>query len=61
MRQYLRRVRLLILLSLSLAIGCQTGMRIAHLMVEGEAIGRDFDQLNRAVDAEGTRAGGNPG
>lgn len=60
MGRYYRRFRWLLLLALSLAAGCQTGMRIAHLMVEGEAIGRDFKQLNRAVDAE-VAGGRDPG
>lgn len=32
--------------------GCQSAMRIAHMMVEGQGIKRNLDDMDGAVDAE---------
>ena len=48
MRRSVRTTLALALLAASLAGGCQAAMRMAHLMVEGEGIARDLDQLERA-------------
>jgi hypothetical protein len=48
MRRLVRATALLSLLAASLTCGCQAAMRIAHLMVEGEGIAHNLDQLERA-------------
>lgn len=40
------------MLTLAATCGCQNAMRVAHMMVEGQGIKRNLDDMNGAVDAE---------
>jgi hypothetical protein len=52
MRRFIRKTIALALLTIATAGGCQNAMRVAHMMVEGQGIKRNLDDMNGAVDAE---------
>ena len=52
MRRTSRKIIALTLLTIATTGGCQNAMRIAHMMVDGQGIKRNLDDMNGAVDAE---------
>lgn len=52
MRRTFRAIGLAALFALAMSSGCQNAMRIAHMMVDGQGIKRNLDNMDRAVDAE---------
>ena len=52
MRRTFPKIIALALLTIAATSGCQNAMRVAHMMVEGQGIKRNLDDMNGAVDAE---------